>query len=79
MFKKLFHDKVVTIGIEEKPQFSILDVPTPKDPTTNPDEIATIVTESAVKVIGAVGAVAVGYKLISTVCDIAKIAAKAKF
>lgn len=79
MLKKLFKNSVVTIGIEEKPQSAILDVPATEPISTNPDEIAQIITESAVKVIGAAGVVAVGYKLISTACDIAVIAAKAKF
>jgi hypothetical protein len=77
MLNKLIKNKVVTIGIEEKPK--LLDAPAPEPISTNPDEIATIITESAVKVVGAIGAVAFGYKLISTACDIAKIAAKAKF
>lgn len=78
MFKRILKDKVVTIGIEEKPQFSVLDVPTPEANTSSPEEITQIATDAAVKVIGAVGVVAVGYKVISTVCDIAIIAAKAK-
>lgn len=79
MFKRILKDKVVTIGIEEKPQFSILDVPTPEANTPNAAEITQIATDAAVKVVGAVGVVAVGYRIISTVCDIAIIAAKAKF
>lgn len=75
MLKKLMKDKVVTIGIEQKN----LDTPTIEAPTTDPQEIAQIATDAAVKVIGAAGVVAVGYKLVSTVCEIAKIAAKAKF
>lgn len=76
MLKKLMKDKVVTIGIEQKN----LDTPDPTETiSTDPNEIAQIVTDSAVKVVGAVGAVAVGYKIVSTVCEIAKIAAKAKF
>jgi hypothetical protein len=74
---KLFKNKVVTIALEEKPQPA--DVPSTEVVSTNPDEIAQIITESAVKIIGAAGAVAVGYKVLSTVCDIAVIAAKAKF
>lgn len=75
MLKKLMKDKVVTIGIEQKN----LDTPPIEAPTTDPQEIAQIATDAAVKVIGAAGVVAVGYKLVSTVCEIAKIAAKAKF
>lgn len=75
MLKKLMKDKVVTIGIEQK----TLDIPTVETTTTDPQEIAQIITDSAVKVVGAVGVVAVGFKIVSTVCDIAKIAAKAKF
>lgn len=75
MLNKLMKNKVVTIGIEQKN----LDIPTIEAPTTDPQEIAQIATDAAVKVVGAVGVVAVGYKLVSTVCEIAKIAAKAKF
>lgn len=76
MLKKLMKDKVVTIGIEQKN----LDASDPTETiSTDPNEIAQIVTDSAVKVVGAVGVVAVGYKIVSTVCEIAKIAAKAKF
>lgn len=75
MFNKLMKNKVVTIGIEQKN----LDTPPIEARTTDPQEIAQIATDAAVKVVGAVGVVAVGYKLVSTVCEIAKIAAKAKF
>jgi len=77
MLNKLIKNKVVTIGIEEK--HKPLDVPATESISTDPEEIAQIITESAVKIIGAAGAVAIGYKLFSTACDIAKIAAKAKF
>lgn len=79
MFKKLIKNNVITIGIEDKPQSSILDIKPAETISTDPEEIAKIITESAVKVIGAAGIVAVGYKLFSTACDIATIAAKAKF
>jgi len=74
---KLFKNKVVTIALEEKPKPA--DVPSTEVISTNPDEIAQIITESAVKIIGAAGIAAVGYKLFATACDIAVIAAKAKF
>ncbi len=73
---KLFKNKVVTIALEEKPKPA--DIPSAEVVSTNPDEIAQIITESAVKIIGAAGVVAVGYKLFTTACDIAVIAAKAK-
>jgi len=73
----LFKNKVVTIALEEKPKPA--DVPSTEVISTNPDEIAQIITESAVKIIGAAGIAAVGYKLFTTACDIAVIAAKAKF
>jgi hypothetical protein len=75
MLNKLMKNKVVTIGIEQKN----LDTPSIEATPTDPQEIAQIATDAAVKVVGAVGVVAVGYKIVSTVCDIAKIAAKAKF
>lgn len=65
-------------------QFTVVDKPVDYyDPnteivSTNPEEIAQIITESAVKILGVAGAVVVAHKLISTACDIAVIAAKAK-
>ena len=76
MLNKLIKNKVVTIGIEDKKK--PVDVPVTEPVSTDPEEIAQIITESAVKIIGTAGAVAMGYKLFSTACDIAKIAAKAK-
>lgn len=44
----------------------------------NPAEIAQIATEFTVKTIGAIGAVIAANKVLTTVCDIAVLAAKAK-
>lgn len=72
----LFKNKVVTIALDEKPKPA--DAPTTEVVSTNPDEIIQIITESAVKTIGAIGVVIAGHKILSTVCDIAVIATKAK-
>lgn len=45
----------------------------------DPQQIAEIATEFTVKTIGAIGVVIAGHKVLSTICDIAVIAAKAKF
>lgn len=54
------------------------------DQTTNvipvdPETIAKIATDYTVKTIGAIGIVIAGHKVLSTICDIAVVAAKAKF
>lgn len=72
----LFKNKVVTIALDEKQKPA--DVQTTEVVSTNPEEIAQIITESAVKILGVAGAVIAGHKILSTVCDIAVIAAKAK-
>jgi len=71
-----FKNKAVQVTIVDKPVSS--NEPPAEIISTNPEEIAQIITESAVKIIGAAGVVAVGYKLLTTACDIAVIAAKAK-
>jgi len=50
---------------------------TPVEPV-NYEKIAQIATEYTVKTIGAIGAVIAANKVLSTACDIAVIAAKAK-
>jgi hypothetical protein len=47
--------------------------------TVDPEEIAKIATEYTVKTIGAIGAVIAANKVMNTICEIAVIAAKAKF
>lgn len=44
----------------------------------DPKEIAEIATEFTLKTIGAVGAVIAANKILTTICDVAVIAAKAK-
>lgn len=46
--------------------------------TVDPAEIAQIATEFTLKTIGAVGAVIAANKLLTAICDVAVIAAKAK-
>jgi 1,4-dihydroxy-2-naphthoyl-CoA synthase len=45
----------------------------------NPEEIAKIATEFTAKAIGAIGIAIAGHKVLSTICEITLIAAKAKF
>lgn len=71
-----FKNKAVQVTLVNKPEAA---EPTTEVISTNPEEIAQIATEFAVKTIGAVGAVIAGHKILSTICDIAVIAAKAKF
>lgn len=42
------------------------------------EEISKIITESTVKIVGSIGAVIAGHKLLSTICEIAVVATKAK-
>jgi hypothetical protein len=46
--------------------------------TVDPAEIAKIATDYTVKTIGAIGAVVAANKVLSTICEVAVIAAKAK-
>lgn len=46
--------------------------------TVEPAEIAQIATDYTIRTIGAIGAVIAGHKVLTTICDIAVIAAKAK-
>jgi len=54
-------------------------VDTPETISVDPEQIAKIATEYTVKAIGAVGAVIAANKALNTICEIAVIAAKAKF
>jgi len=49
-----------------------------EEPTLDPQEIAQIATEYTVKLVGAVGVAIAANRVLSTICDIAVIAAKAK-
>jgi hypothetical protein len=55
------------------------DDPTPDVETVNPQEIAQIATDFTIKTIGALGVVIAANRILSTACEIAVIAAKAKF
>lgn len=55
------------------------DVDTTETISVDPEQIAKIATEYTVKAIGAVGAVIAANKALNTICEIAVIAAKAKF
>jgi hypothetical protein len=46
--------------------------------TVDPTQIAEIATEYTIKTIGAIGAVFAANKVLSTICEIAVVAAKAK-
>jgi len=54
-------------------------VDAPETISVDPEQIAKIATEYTVKAIGAVGAVIAANKALNTICEIAVIAAKAKF
>lgn len=75
MFKnKAFQIKMVD---DRKDAENIIDE-TPVN-TVNPAEIAQIAADYTVQTVVAVGAVIGAHKLLTTVCDIAVLAAKAKF
>jgi hypothetical protein len=59
--------KAAESGVEETP-IQLVD----------PEQIAQIATEYTVKTIGTIGAVIAANKLLSTICEIAVVAAKAK-
>lgn len=54
------------------------DNPNAEVVSVDPEQIAKIATDFTVKTIGAVGAVIAGHKVLSTICEIAVVAAKAK-
>jgi len=54
------------------------DTPNTEVVSVDPEQITKIATEFTVKTIGAVGAVIAGHKVLSTICEIAVVAAKAK-
>lgn len=47
--------------------------------TVDPEALAKIATEYTIKTVGAIGTVIIANKVLGTICDIAVIAAKAKF
>lgn len=49
------------------------------DTFVDPEQISKIATDFTVRAIGAVGVVIAANKVLNTICDIAVIAAKAKF
>lgn len=59
--------KAVENGIEEAPVTEV-----------DPEQIAKIATEYTIKTIGAIGAVIAANRVLSTICEIAVVAAKAK-
>jgi hypothetical protein len=50
-----------------------------EESTLDPEQIAQIATEFAVKTIGAVGVAIAANRVLTTLCDVVVIAAKAKF
>lgn len=47
--------------------------------TVDPEALAKIATEFTIKTVGAIGTVIAANKVLTTICDIATIAAKSKF
>lgn len=72
MFKnRAVQVKLVNTKNEESPATTVIE-------TVDPEKIAQIATEFTIKTIGAVGAVIAANKVMSTICEIAVVAAKAK-
>lgn len=73
-------------GLKNKAfQIQMVDPKTdePNGPTTNvfnidPEETAKVATDFVVKTVGVIGAVIAANKVLTTICDVAVIAAKAK-
>lgn len=73
----MFQKKALQVSVVNKKDAEIGSDATPAEPVDYA-KIAEIATEFTVKTVTAVGAVIAANKLLTTVCDIAKIAAQAK-
>jgi len=74
MFKK----KAIQIKMVNAKDVKMNDTEDAPVKTVDPEEIAMIVTEYAVKTVTAVGAVIAANRVLTTICEIAIISAKAK-
>lgn len=72
----IFKNRAIQVSLVKKEG---ADIPTPEVETVSPQEIAEIATDFTIKAIGALGAVIAANRILSTACDIAVIAARAKF
>lgn len=73
----MFQKKALQVSVVNKKDAANGSDATPAEPVDYA-KIAEIATEFTVKTVTAVGAVIAANKLLTTVCDIAKIAAQAK-
>jgi hypothetical protein len=73
----MFQKKAIQMSIVDKKDVATNSDSAPAEPVDYA-KIAEIATEFTVKTVTAVGAVIAANKLLTTVCDIAKIAAQAK-
>ena len=73
----LFKDKAIQMTVVDKKDAETAPGTTPVK-TVDYAKIAEIATESAVKIVTVAGAAFAANKVLTTVCDIAKIAAQAK-
>jgi hypothetical protein len=73
----MFKNKAVQIKMVNTKNDDIVAETTPVKPI-NYAEIAQIATECTAKTIGAIGAVIAANKVLTTICDIAVLTAKAK-
>lgn len=73
----MFQKKALQVSVVNKKDAVTASDTTPAEPVDYA-KIAEIATDFTVKTVAAVGAVIAANKLLTTVCDIAKIAAQAK-
>lgn len=73
----MFQKKALQVSVVNKKD-AVTGSDTPPSEPVDYAKIAEIATEFTVKTVGAIGAVIAANKLLTTVCDIAKIAAQAK-
>jgi len=75
----MFKNRAVQVSLVKTKKADDNVAETTQVASVDPKEIAEIATEFTLKTIGAIGAVIAANKALSTACDIAVIAAKAKF
>ncbi len=74
----MFKNRAVQVSLVNTKKVAESNVENTPIETVNYAEIAKIATDYTVKTIGAIGAVIAANRVLSTACDIAVIAAKAK-
>jgi hypothetical protein len=73
-----FNNRAIQVTFPKTEKTTNPTTPVPEIPTVDPEQIAQIATEFAVKTIGAIGVAIAANRVLGTICEIAVVAAKAK-